>query len=262
MIDTSVFCGAWPFRRLPHRSPDELKAHLRGHGIRQACVASAEAILYPDPMQGNEPLLLAVQEDPFFVPVAVLDPTLATWHRAAEACLGRGARAFKLVPNYHSYSLADPRVDEVAAAARQADAIVCVQMRMMDERAHHPLMKVPGVPAADVAALAGRHPEIRFLACGAYQAELKALRAPNLWAEISFVESGQALPAAAAALGWERLVFGSHSPFFYFAAVAAKLDVDPADLPPAQAAAVREKNAAALLGAGAKKESRTCASTS
>lgn len=266
LIDTSVFCGAWPFRWLRQRSAAELKAHLHPHGVEQAWVASAEAILYPDPMQGNEPLLMAVQGDPFFVPVAVLDPTLATWRRDAEACLKLGARAFKLVPNYHSYSLADPRADGVASLARQAGAVVCVQMRMMDERAHHPLMKVPGVPAADVAGLAGRHPEVRFLACAAYQAELKALRAPNLWVEISFIESGRALPAAAAALGWEQLVFGSHSPFFYFAAIAAKLDVDPADLPPAATkdpvAAVRARNAAVLLGAATGEGNGACASTS
>ena len=188
--------------------------------------------------------------DGFFVPVAIVDVTLATWRRDAERCLQKwGCRALKLVPNYHGYELSDPRVSELVTVAREADVPVCVQMRMMDERAHHPLMKVPGVVAADVANLAQRHPDARFLACGAYQHDLLGLsESPNVWAEISSVESGRALRSAVAVMGPDRLVFGSHSPFYYFEAVLAKLNVDPADVPPETVLAVREVNARALLG--------------
>jgi len=126
---------------------------------------------------------------------------------------------------------------------------VCIQLRMMDERSHHPLMKVPPVPPDEVASFAGRHPDVRFLACGAYGHNLKSLsHAANVWAEISLVESGQALKSAVEALGPERVVFGSQTPLLYFEAVAAKLDVDPIDVPPAVVDAVREANALALLG--------------
>jgi len=250
LIDTSVFCGYWPFRCLAQRTPDALKAHLQSRGVTLAWVAATEAILYPDPMQANEPLFEAISGDPFFVPVAIVDVTLATWRRDAERCLRKwGCRALKLVPNYHGYKLSDPRVSELVSVAGEADVPVCVQMRMMDERAHHPLMKVPGVPAADVARLAQRSPEVRFLACGAYRHDLPGLSgAPNVWVEISSVESGQTLRSAVEARGPERLVFGSHSPFYYFEAVLAKLNVDPADVPAETVLAVREVNARALLG--------------
>ena len=249
-VDTSVFCGYWPFRCLQHRTPETLKAHLRQGGVCQAWVAAAEAVLYPDPMQANEPLFEAIDGDPFFVPVAVIDVTLGTWRRDARQCLDRwGCRALKLVPNYHQVDLGDPRVAELVATAGEADVPVCIQLRMMDERSHHSLMRVPGVAADDVVALARQRPDVRFLACGAYLGDLATLaEAPNVWAEISLVESGQALASAVAAMGSERLVFASHSPFLYFDAVAAKLDVDPADVPPEQIARIRERNAATLLG--------------
>ncbi len=249
VVDTSVFVGTWPFRCLPHRTVPALKAYLTARGVLQAWVAPVEAILYPDPMQANEPLLAEVAGDPFWVPVAVLDPTLPTWREDALACLGRGARAFKLTPNYHGYRLTDPVATEVAALAAETGALLCVQLRVMDERAHHPLMKVPGVPAADVVALAASYPQVRFLACGAYFAELRALRpAANVWAELSFVETGNTLRAAVTELGAERVVFGSHSPFFYFEAVAAKLVADPADVSPEVVEMVGRGNAAGMLG--------------
>jgi predicted TIM-barrel fold metal-dependent hydrolase len=252
LIDTSVFCGYWPFRCLPHRTPNELKAHLEAKRVTQAWVAAAEAILYPDPMQANEPLFQALGEHGFFLPVGIIDVTVATWGRDAQTCLGQwGCRVLKLVPNYHQYELSDPRVAEFVALAEEANVPVCIQVRVMDERSHHPLMKVPSVPAADVAELASRHPHVRFLACGAYQANLTPLsEAPNVWAEISLVESGQALKTAVDALGPRRVVFGSQSPLLYFDAVAAKLNVEPADVPAEVVRAVRERNAAELLVGG------------
>jgi hypothetical protein len=250
LIDTSVFSGCWPFRAFRERTPAALKAHLEPLGVTQAWVASAEAILFPDPMQANEPLAEALGGDGFFLPVAIIDPTLATARRDARTCLERlGFRALKLVPNYHQYALADARVEELVALACQRDVPVCVQLRMMDERSHHPLMKVPGVPAEEVVALAQKHQRARFLVCGAYGQQLRLLRdAANVWAEISFVESGQALAGALQALGPDRLVFGSHSPLFYFEAEAAKFDVAAEDVPPSAIAAVRSTNAQTLLG--------------
>jgi hypothetical protein len=250
IVDTSVFCGYWPFRCLSHRTPEELKKHLTGHGVRRAWVAASEAILYPDPMLANEPLFAAIKGDGFFVPVAVIDVTLGTWRRDLGSCLEDwGCRAVKLVPNYHCYALADPRIAELVSLAHAAGVPVCVQMRMMDERAHHPLMIVQGVPAADVAALANAHPDARFLACGAYRTNLKELSAAaNVWAETSLVESSLSLRTAVEAMGPARVVFGSHSPFQYFEAMAAKLDVDAEDVPLEQVRAICEGNAAALLG--------------
>jgi predicted TIM-barrel fold metal-dependent hydrolase len=250
LIDTSVFSGSWPFRAPRERTPAALKAHLQPLGVTQAWVASAEAILFPDPMQANEPLAEAVAGDGFFLPVATIDPTLATARRDARTCLERlGFGALKLAPNYHQYVLADARVAELVALASERDVPLCVQLRMMDERSHHPLMKVPGVPVEEVVALAQRHPEARFLVCGSYGQQLRPLRdAANVWAEISFVESGQALAGALEALGPDRLVFASHSPLFYFEAEAAKLDVAAEDVPATVLQAVRSTNAQTLLG--------------
>jgi hypothetical protein len=249
LIDTSTFCGHWPFRNLPFRSPGELKEHLSSRGVKKAWVTSAEAILLPDPMQGNLPLLAAIANDPFFVPVAVLDVTLAGWRKDFGAFIeNKKFRAIKLTPNYHSYSLNDPRADGLAECAGAAGVPVCIQVRMMDERSHHALMKVPGVPTPEIAALAKRHPKTRFLACAVDPGSLKLFAGlTNLWSEISFVESRNTLPQAIEKVGAKQLVFGSHSPLFYFETSSVKLEAAVEEVSEDELRAIGEKNADALV---------------
>lgn len=250
VTDTSVFCGYWPFRCLSVRTPEALKASLQGHGVSRAWVSACEAVLYPDPMLGNEALFTAIAGDPFFLPVAIIDPTLATWERDTRTCLGRDeCGALKLTPNYHGYELATPCLADLARLAREADVPLCVQVRMMDERSHHPLMKVPRVSCQEIASLASRHPSTRFLVCGAYRGELGALRGcANVWCEISMVEAERSLWQVIETLGPERVVYGSHSPLLTGAAALAKLDVDPVDVSLAVVQAVGSENSARLLG--------------
>jgi predicted TIM-barrel fold metal-dependent hydrolase len=248
LIDTSVFCGYWPFRNLSPRDPEGLRRHLSSRGVDSAWVAATEAILYPDPMEANEPLFNAVAGDEFFVPLAIINVTLPQFMDDAKACLERWkCRGFKLLPNYHQYSLSDSRVSELVKLSADANVPLCVQMRIMDERAHHQLMLTPGVPADDIAALAQKFPNQRFLACGPYNNELKALKSANLWVEFSSVESGDALGSALKHITPDRLVFGSHSPFYYFEAEAAKLNVGN-DLPAEKLEMICARNALTLLG--------------
>ena len=70
---------------------------------------------------------------------------------------------------------------------------------------------------------------------------------PNVWAETSFVESGNTLADAVARMGADRVVFGSHSPLFYLEPAAIKLNTGPAEVDPPHIGAVRSDNAQALL---------------
>lgn len=252
LADVSVFAGAWPFRRLHPTDPAGLKERLAAGGVTRAWIASAAAIFHADPMPANEDLAEAVaaaNAEAFYIKVAVLDPSLPGWRAGAARCVDElGFRAFKLLPNYHRYGLNDPAAAACAAFAAERQVPVCVQLRMEDERGHHPLAKVPGVEAKDVRAFAERHPAARFLACGAYTKDLKALAGPeNLWAETSFAESGQALRDAVQAFGARRLCFASHSPLYVLEAETAKLSVDQQDVSPEDLAAIRFGNAQDLL---------------
>lgn len=248
LIDTSVFCGGWPFRRLHDATPGELKPRLQALGVTEAWIAPFEGMLYQDPMQANEVLAKTLNRDPFFVQAGVVDVSQATWRQDARACIkDLSCGILKLFPQYHRYALNDPRVDQLCGWAADEGIAVCMQLRMQDERGQHPLVKVPGVPSEELAALALRCPRTKFLACAGYLRDLKILREHNnVWAETSYVETGNALKDAVDAMGGERLVFGSHSPLFYAGASAAKLNVDAKDVSGAVLQAVSSGNAAAL----------------
>lgn len=248
MRDASAFLGTWPFAGVPGFTHDGLIAEDQAVGIDGAALSPVEAVLQPEPMAANRRLLavLAERTPTAFTALAVpvINPSLAGWESHFQECRQRGGtllRAIKLAPNYHDYALDAPFVDDLAGACLAQNLTICLQVRMEDERMHHPAMRVAPVAPAAVTALASRHPLLRILVCGSYMAELTAYRdAPTIQAELSFVESGMTLRDALQRLGPERLLIGTHAPIHMIAANAAKLDADEID--PVARAQIAQQN--------------------
>jgi predicted TIM-barrel fold metal-dependent hydrolase len=270
-FDASVWSGRWPFAPVG-ASLAALERELAAQGAEGALVSPAEAVLAPEPQAENLALLAAVRRRRRgfgWLVAAVVDPSRAGWQEAAERCLALGARCLKVLPGYHMYPVVEggtyagdaPWVAEAARAGRQGLWGLCrlaaargvplaVQMRLQDERGHHPLMRVPGLPAAEVAALAAEHPDARFLACGAYLRDLGPLgAAPNVWVETSFVEGHDTLAQAVTRVPPERLLAGTHAPLFCPGAGVAKLEA--ATVPAEVREAVARVNARRLWPDGA-----------
>ncbi len=253
--DASAWIGSWPFDGQGPCTLPRLQRLLGEAGIAGGVISPLGAVLATDPAPANRALLPAVRRaGPGWVAAPVINPALGDWEAETFRCLRQGARGVRLVPSYHLYPLEAaglPRFEALAVswvprAARDAldgldglcrlaaaEAIpVAVQMRVSDERAHHPWMRVPGVPPAEVAALARRHPDGRFVACGATFGDLEVLGAvDNVWVEVSFVEASETLIAAVALVRPERVLLGTHAPMFYPAVAVAK--VGASDLPEA-----------------------------
>ncbi len=229
IVDASTWLGHWPFAELEPDTAPELVAHQGARGMSRSCVASLDAVFYQDPRSANERLARQVATHPLLEMVAVVNPGLANWPDQLAAA-GRHARQIRLVPNYHGYRLTDPGAEQLLAAAHDAGLRVSVQLRLEDERAHHPLMQVPGVPVNDVLAAAQRRPGQHLLVLAAYRGEALRLGAQaNLLVEISHVESQSTLDDLLATVPTEQVVFGSHTPFFVTLAAIAKLDTSRAD---------------------------------
>lgn len=200
-------------------------------------------------MAGNVRLLRAAAryDGPFdVVVVPIINPSLAAWREHVEACLmgrckdgGQGdtartascvshfVRGIKILPNYHAYSVMDSSVHQLAEMLADRGLVLSIQVRMNDERSHHPMMKVPAVPAAEIAQLAAAHPQLDILVCGAYMGELARYNeSPNVGVELSFVETGKGLAAALEVIPASRLLFGSHAPLHYVAAGTVKVGED------------------------------------
>jgi uncharacterized protein len=236
MLDASVFVGHWAFSNAPATSVATLIGILQTAAIDGAAFAPIEAVMAPEPMAANRRLFAEMATGlGSFVGVAlpIINPSLPGWEGDFAVCMESGGamvRGIKIVPNYHNYTLDNPSVAALARQCAMQGIALCIQVRMEDERSHHPLMKVPAVAPAAVAEFAGCHDSLPMLVCGAYMSELAAYRAyANVSAELSFVESGWLLRDALGFLGGDRVLLGTHAPLNMAAAGAAKPSSDELD---------------------------------
>jgi hypothetical protein len=222
IIDCNVGFGAWPFSRFAEDTPAKLAALLTASGIDHALVSSVQAVLYEEPAECNAELEKKLARHAALIPVPVVNPRVAS----VTSIMARtpAPRAFKLIPNYHGYSLWDERVGALCTGAAERGIPVLIQMRVEDERSHYELMKVPGVPVADIIGLARRIPGLTVVALCPYFGEAVALAAAaGVYVDISFAEVLDTLRQLCSKAPAEKIVFGSHAPWLYPQAAAAKL---------------------------------------
>jgi predicted TIM-barrel fold metal-dependent hydrolase len=243
IIDCSVGFGAWPFARFAEDTPASLDRLLDGAGIGRALVSSAEAILYEEPEECNRALERKLARYPRLVPVPVASPRV----KSASGIVAKpDIKAVKLIPSYHCYSLGEERALALCAKIAERRIPVLVQMRVEDERSHYELLKVPGVPVEDIVGLAGKLPGLTIVALCPYYAEAGRLAAlPNVYVDIAFVENLDTLGRLCAKVPAAKVLFGSHAPWLYPQAAAAKLALG--SIGKAERTAIGSGNAARLF---------------
>ncbi len=221
IFDVNVGLGRWPFARFAEDTPSRLDRALAAEGIERALVWNPEAALYEEPDECNRALARALARRPRLVPVPVASPRVGS---AALILERPGIPAVRLVPNYHAYRLIDEPAVALCAAAAARSLPVMVQMRIEDERGHHELFKVPGVPVQDIEALALRLPGLTIVALCTYFAEAVHLAlVPNVYVDISCVETLDTLGQLCAKVPAGKVLFGSHAPWQYARAAVRKL---------------------------------------
>lgn len=230
--DTNVSFGPWPWMDFSKITPEFLLVHLENEGIQRAWVSANESILFPDPDIPDEQLFSAFTAHSSVVPVKTINPILGNWRESLDLALNEwGARLVKIYPNYHQYSLNDWPMAELAAVLVERQIPLLIQMRVEDERNQYPLMKVPGVPAHEVATLAAIHPTLTIVVLSAYLSEVVSMTAEhnNVHADIAFADSRDTMRHLLESIPAEQLLFGSHTPFFYTRSAMMKLAVGDLD---------------------------------
>lgn len=227
ILDAGAWLGQWPFDEVEPDTTRELVARQASVGINLTSVASFEAVFRRDPMPANRRLIREVRDHPTLEPVPILNLTLAHWPDALSHYVEtHRCRQVRLVPSYHLYDLRDGVVEKLVAAARTGDLKVSLQMRLEDERAHHPLMQVPPLPVEAVAALAAAHRDLTFLVLCPYRHEvLRLAEHPNLLFGISHVEALDTINRLLAdGVPVGQLVLETHTPLFVTRAALAKVE--------------------------------------
>lgn len=243
IIDVNAAFGFWPIQRFSTHTLTELDSVFDQSDVAEVWLSAIEGILFPEPDSWDVLLFGQLKDFPRFRPVKTVNPLLANWKKSWNAAVEQfPLAAVKLFPNYHGYSLMDGLMDAICGKAAAEKTIVLIQMRVNDERNQPHFLQVAGTPAADVAKLSLRYPEIRFIALCPYGGELPTLAkgSANLMADISFLDGADPLRLAGMGFPVDRLVFGSHEAFLH--ALAAKRKLDFSSLPPEVVQGVAAEN--------------------
>lgn len=239
LIDVNVNIGQWPARSLPLDQPAALVARLRRADIQQAWTGSFDALLHRDMDGVNRRLAETCRQhgDGVLVPFGSVHPLLPDWaedvRRCAEDYRMPGVR---LYPGYHGYTLADPIAAEVLETIDRYKMIVQVVLRMEDVRTQPLLLRAADVDWQPLVPLAERLPNLRIVVLNGLTilgpvAAAQLARAGRVYFETAMLEGAGGIERLLENLSPDRLLFGSHAPFFVLESALLKLRESDLDAP-------------------------------
>jgi uncharacterized protein len=260
IIDTNVNLFEWPFRALKYRHTRALVDKLKKHRIIEAWAGSFEALLAKDMNGVNARLAAECREHApgFLLPFGSVNLAWPDWEEDVRRCHEvHKMSGLRIYPGYQPFDLDHPGMENLVKMIADRGLILQVVFGMEDPRVHHPVINVGPVTFAPLLKAINGTPNAKVQLLhfpGAPQGDLSPFMAkPNTFLDISRVEgngaigrmigSVEGLPAARVSL--DRIVFGSHAPYFPVETALLKLIESPLD--GQQLQAIMQRNARRLL---------------
>ncbi len=253
MIDVNVSIGTWPFRNLPCADMDVLLPKLGHHGIESVWLGNLEGLFHKDIAGVNARLAdqCAMVNGVEALAFGSVNLTLPNWEEDVRRCDEiHGMRGIRLHPNYHGYTLDDPKFKVLLQNAAERNLIVQLAVTMEDERMMHPLMRVEHVDTTPLVEVLAGIPNARVMLLNAFRAiRGKAIDAlvdtGQVDYDIAWLEGTSGIESIRKQIPVEHLLLGTHSPLFYYESSLLKLSESP--LSDTELEAITTNNARALL---------------
>lgn len=253
MIDVNVHLSQWPFRRVPDDDTPSLVQRLKAAGVTQAWAGTFDALLHRNLSAANARLAdeCARHGDGVLLPFGSVNPMLPDWREDLRRCAEvHRMRGIRLYPNYHGYKLDQSEFATLLDAAVERKLIVQMALKMEDERTQHPLVSVPAVDPAPLAEMVAAQPNLRLVVLNGLgllrgEALTRLARSGQVWFDLAMLEGAAGIERVLPTLPVERLLFGSHAPFFLHEAAVLKLQ--ESELPQPVRDAIVAGNAAKIL---------------
>jgi predicted TIM-barrel fold metal-dependent hydrolase len=262
IIDTNVHLFDWPFRRLKYGRTDDLIAKLRKHRITTAWAGSFEAVLQKQLDLVNRRLAdeCKAHGDGMLIPIGSVNPAWPDWLADLEQCHEQHRMpGVRLYPMYHGYGLDHPEFAHLVAEASSRQMLVQIVLRLEDERVHHPAVVVDTVDVSPLVGLLKELPEAKVQLINSagplLGKNVTALaKETTVTFDIAATEGnggvGRLIEGTnysyRGAIPIERLLFGSHAPFFPCESALLKLFESPLSLE--QLRLLMHANARRLIG--------------
>lgn len=252
-IDVNVSLSRWPCRRLPLDETPRLVERLVNNGVTQAWAGSFDAILHNDIAAVNQRLAreCAAAGNDLLLPIGAVNLKLPNWEDDLKRCREmHGMQGIRLLPSYHGFELADAEVAKLMGMLTELRMIVQIAVRLEDPRTHHRLLSVKDVDLGALTGLTTDYPAVPILLLNAFPAAnseqaSRLATSGRVYFDISTLEGLAGLERQLTLLPPERILFGSHAPFFAFEAALLKLQ--ESSLPAPMLSQIRASNAAQLL---------------
>jgi len=275
IVDVNINLSRWPCRRLPHDDTASLVENLRAHGVVEAWAGSFDGLLHKDLAAVNSRLAHECRTHTGIrlIPFGSVNPLLPDWEEDLRRCVEQHhVPGIRLHPNYHGYKLDHPSFARLLKLAAERRLLVALAVIMEDERVMHPLLRVPPVNLDPLTALVTQTPGLRLILLNALSGFSPPSRSPlppggkgqgegnsrgetlvtlvrsgEVYVEIAMLERVAGVANLLNEVPFERVLFGSHAPFFYFESALLKLKESA--LSAEQLKALQEENARRLLNA-------------
>ena len=230
-IDVNMNLSHWPFRRLPSDNLQNWLRWIRAHGVKQGWVGSFDGLLHKNMSSVNAHLfeLCKRQDGNSLLPFGSINPMLPDWEEDLRRCIEEfHMPGIRLHPNYHGYTLENPAFIRLLQLAKERSLIVQLTLLMEDERMMHPRLRVPPVDPKPLLKVVPSIPGLRLILLNALSTLrgdtlYQLLKSGEVYVEISMLEGVGGLDNILKTVPINRILFGSHAPYFYFESAALKL---------------------------------------
>ena len=246
IIDCNVHLFDWPFRKLKYAQTDALAAKLRRHRITKAWAGNFEAVLHTQFDAANRRLAEECRSkgDGMFLPIGTVNPGGPDWEEDLRRCHEAYRMAgVRLYPAYHGYGLDHADFAKLLAETARRGMLVQIVLRIEDERCHHPALMIGAVDVGPLVEALKKLPQAKVQLINSAGRLLgknvaALVRETEVTFDIAATEGNGGIGQLIAgknysytgAIPIERLVFGSHAPFFPCESALMKLFESPLNL--------------------------------
>lgn len=262
IIDTNVNLFRWPFRHLKYEETPGLVAKLRKHRIYQAWAGNFEALFYKDIAGVNSRLAEECKRngEGMLIPFGTVNLAWPDWNEDLRLCHEvHGMTGIRIYPSYQTFDLTHPDFPLFIQEITKRGLILQIVGDMEDSRNHHPIVFTRDVKMDPLVDILKKEPKAKVqLLYWNHRVNIplmeRLVKETSVQFDTARIETSGGLGRLIEGRPWggsahpvpvERLLFGSHAPFFPVEANILKLMESPLSVD--EANAIMDGNAKKLI---------------